>query len=88
MDGARPWKRYALRAAPWLALLVILVAVNPSFFSSFSSLISNSQSLRVESTERTARPSECECKLQNPAKKVAIVGQFFTFVVIYASFAL
>ena len=87
MDVARPWKRYALRAAPLVAL-VIFVAINPSLFSLFSSSVSNLQLFRSKSTERTASYSECECNLQNPVKKVAIVGQSFPPPVSCAEIAL
>lgn len=71
--------------------MVILIAVNPSLlssFSSFSSSISDLQPFRTKPTERTSKSSECECNVQNPAKKVAIVGQFFLFKVNYANLAL
>ena len=68
MDVARPWKRYALRAVPWVALSVIFVAVNPLFSRS-----STSQPLHI-TTERVASSSGCECDLQHPVKKIAIVG--------------
>ena len=82
MDGTRQWKRYALRAAPLVALAVIVIAVNPSLFLSFSSVTSLVQSFRVKVTEpTTTKSSERECNVQNPAKKVAIVGQFFPFII-------
>lgn len=88
MDVARPWKRYALRAAPLVALFVIFVAINPSLFSLYSSSINNLQLFRSKSTERTASSSKCECNLQNPVKKVAIVGQSYPSPVNRAKIAL
>lgn len=88
MDGARPWKRYALRAAPLVALAVIVIAVNPSFFLSFPSMTSIVQSFRVKATEPITKSFERECNVQNPAKKVAIVGQFFPFAINHANLTL